>query len=246
MMGRHGILLFILMGVVACATPATVHQERYLASQMADRIRVDSTVAEDPAIEALLYPYRSRLRVSMDMVIAELPYDIAKAKPEGPLGNLAADMLRSAAVGMTGAPVDIAILNNGGLRVPLYAGPVTVGRVYELMPFDNFLVILQLKGEQVLALADELAAFGGEPVSGMRFRIEAGKAVDLLVGNATVEPDRLYTIATHNYLADGGGDFPSLWKPEARTDFSLMVRDIFIRQFMMNPRPTPRLEGRIR
>jgi 2',3'-cyclic-nucleotide 2'-phosphodiesterase (5'-nucleotidase family) len=142
--------------------------------------------------------------------------------------------------------VDAAILNNGGLRVPLNQGPVTVGRVYELMPFDNALVILELSGTQLMRLADELAAFGGEPVSGIRFRIEDGKAADLLVGVDAVDPERVYRVATHTFLADGGGDFPTLWTPVSREDYPVMMREIFIRSLILNPDPQPRLEERIR
>jgi 2',3'-cyclic-nucleotide 2'-phosphodiesterase (5'-nucleotidase family) len=182
----------------------------------------------------------------MGMVIAEAPYDIVKAKPEGALGNLTADMVRNAMVSLRGHVVHMAVINNGGLRVPLYKGPITVGRVYELMPFDNTLVLLKLSGAQVLSLADELAKFGGEPVSGIRFRIEDGKAADVLLGVNSVDPEAEYWVATHNYLADGGGDFPTLWKPLERVDFAVNLRDVFIREFILHPNPEPRLEGRIR
>lgn len=245
--GRRWLIPIALVLAQACATtaPAPVPDPVW-ASTESRFYRLGADIAEDPDIAALLHPYASRLRVSMDMVIAQAPYDITKSKPEGALGNLTADMVRNAATTLTGRYVDIAVINNGGLRVPLNQGPITVGRVYELMPFDNSLVILDLTGAQVLALADELAAFGGEPVSGIRFRIEEGKAVDVLVGVAGVDSARTYRVATHNFLADGGGDFPTLWKPLAREDHALMMRDIFIRSLILNPDPRPRLEGRIR
>lgn len=229
----------------ACASPAPVYDAKWADTQ-ASSYRLDASYPDDADIAALLHPYASRLRVSMDMVIAHAPFDITKAKPEGTLGNLTADMVRHAAVTLTGHPVPIAVINNGGLRVPLNQGPITVGRVYELMPFDNTLVLLRMSGSQILTLADELAAFGGEPVSGLRFRIEDGKAADVLVGVEPVVPDRLYWVATHNFLADGGGDFPSLWRPLGRKDHDLYMRDIFIRHLILNPNPEPRLEGRIR
>ncbi len=240
--------ILIAVGVMqACVTTApTVEHTPYVTGETDRNLRVDSNLVEDPAILEFLHPYSSRLKVGMGMVIAQAPYDITKAKPEGTLGNLTADMVRNAAVSLRGHVIHMAVINNGGLRVPLNKGPITVGRVYELMPFDNSLVILKLDGTQIFNLADELAAFGGEPVSGIRFRIEDGKAVDVLMGVASVEPDSTYWVATHNFLADGGGDFPTLWKPLERLDFALNMREIFIRQFIMNPNPFPQLEGRIR
>jgi 2',3'-cyclic-nucleotide 2'-phosphodiesterase (5'-nucleotidase family) len=243
-------ILPVLCGVwfAACASTATVAPDGTPIWMGTEPVtyRIDADIPDDPMIKALLQPYASRLRVSMDMVIAHAPYDITKAKPEGLLGNLTADMVRNEAVARSGHDVDAAILNNGGLRVPLNQGPVTVGRVYELMPFDNALVILELSGTQLMRLADELAAFGGEPVSGIRFRIEDGKATDLLVGVHAVDPERVYRVATHTFLADGGGDFPTLWTPVSREDYPVMMREIFIRSLILNPDPQPRLEERIR
>ncbi len=247
-MGTRSALLALALLAQACAVvmPPAPPTVPIVSDEVHRNVRIDSNLVADPDILAFLHPYSSRLTVSMGMVIAEAPYDIVKAKPEGALGNLTADMVRNAMVSLRGHVVHMAVINNGGLRVPLYKGPITVGRVYELMPFDNTLVLLKLSGAQVLSLADELAKFGGEPVSGIRFRIEDGKAADVLLGVTSVDPEAEYWVATHNYLADGGGDFPTLWKPLERVDFAVNLREVFIREFILHPNPEPRLEGRIR
>lgn len=240
------IALALLAQACAVVMPPAPPTVPIVSDEVHRNVRIDSNLVADPDILAFLHPYSSRLSVSMGMVIAEAPYDIVKAKPEGALGNLTADMVRNAMVSLRGHVVHMAVINNGGLRVPLYKGPITVGRVYELMPFDNTLVLLKLSGAQVLSLADELARFGGEPVSGIRFRIEDGKAADVLLGVNSVDPEAEYWVATHNYLADGGGDFPTLWKPLERVDFAVNLREVFIREFILHPHPEPKLEGRIR
>jgi 2',3'-cyclic-nucleotide 2'-phosphodiesterase (5'-nucleotidase family) len=247
-MGIKSWIFLAAIVVQSCAVvmPPALPTVPMVSDETHRNVRIDSNLVADPDILAFLHPYSSRLTVSMGMVIAEAPYDITKAKPEGALGNLTADMVRNAMVSMRGHVVHMAVINNGGLRVPLYKGPITVGRVYELMPFDNTLVLLKLNGAQVLKLADEIAAFGGEPVSGIRFRIDEGKAADVLLGVNSVNPEAEYWVATHNYLADGGGDFPTLWKPLERIDFAMNLRDVFIREFIYHPNPEPRLEGRIR
>lgn len=247
-MGTRSAFIALALLAQACAVvmPPAPPTVPIVSDEVHRNVRIDSTLVADPDILAFLHPYSSRLTVSMGMVIAEAPYDITKAKPEGALGNLTADMVRNAMVSLRGHVVHMAVINNGGLRVPLYKGPITVGRVYELMPFDNTLVLLKLSGAQVLSLADEIAKFGGEPVSGIRFRIEDGKAADVLLGVNSVDPEAEYWVATHNYLADGGGDFPTLWKPLERVDFAVNLRDVFIREFILHPNPEPRLEGRIR
>lgn len=247
-MGTKSWVFALALLAQACAVvmPPALPTVPVVSDEVHRNARIDSNLVADPVILDFLRPYSNRLNVSMGMVIAEAPYDITKARPEGALGNLTADMVRNAMVSLRGHMVHMAVINNGGLRVPLYKGPITVGRVYELMPFDNTLVLLKLNGAQVLTLVDELAAFGGEPVSGIRFRIEDGKAADVLMGVDSIDTEAEYWVATHNFLADGGGDFPTLWKPLERVDFAVNLRDVFIRQFILHPNPEPRLEGRIR
>ena len=72
------------------------------------------------------------------------------------------------------------------------------------MPFENTISVLLLSGEQVRMLADQIAARRGEPVSGIRFRIEDGRAVDILVGAEPLRRNQEYWVATNSYVADGG------------------------------------------
>src|SRR5690606_33834419 len=140
--------------------------------------------------------------------------------PEGALGNFAADAMRTVAAEALGEPVDIAVTNNGGLRVPIPEGPITVGALFELMPFENALVLLTLSGTQVDSLAGQIARIGGEPVAGLTFTIEepSRRAVDVRVNGEPVDPGRLYRVVTSDYLADIGGGLPVLSEYRERVD----------------------------
>jgi 2',3'-cyclic-nucleotide 2'-phosphodiesterase (5'-nucleotidase family) len=210
---------------------------------------VADSITDDPAIEALVAPFRERMGEEIRQVIGETEGPLAKAVPEGTLGNFAADAMLWAARRASSDPVHIAMTNNGGLRVPIAPGPVTVGQMYELMPFENMLCILTLSGSQVQELADGLAAMRGEPIAGFTFRIESegGRRVarDILVDGEELEPNTEYRIVTNDYLANGGGNLTPIHHPLAREDLPVLLRDAFIDYVKEKGTIWIELEGRI-
>ena len=212
--------------------------------------QVDAGDPSDPEVEAVIAPYAAQLRATMDEVVATAAFEITKGGIESPLGNLCADAMLAEANRVLaedgGAPADFAVGNAGGLRVPLPAGPITVGKVYELMPFENFLVVQAHTAAQIDSLAQQLARAGGEPIAGLSFVLADDRAQEVRVGGAPLDPARTYRVATHNYLAYGGGDMPALWEPEARTELPLTLRDAFLDYFRRLGTLDPQLDGRIR
>lgn len=208
--------------------------------------QVSSEIADDPEISALLAPYVNRLRSRMNQVIAWSTKPMVKGNPESTLGNLSADIVRFRAVRELREPVHIAVVNNGGLRIPLPEGNITVGHIYELMPFENTITVLRLNGTQVKRMADQIASGGGEPVSGIRFRIENGSAMDILVNYEPLNEQREYLVATNNYMADGGGDISVLWEPIERIETGVLIRDAMIEYIRMQRHLDYELEQRIR
>ena len=88
----------------------------------------------------------------MNVQIGYAPERLWVREPECPMLNWATDALWEAAKAVYPGKVDIAIVNMGGMRCEWPAGPVTKGSVFELMPFDNELVVLTLKGLDIIAL----------------------------------------------------------------------------------------------
>src|SRR5690606_41761385 len=118
---------------------------------------------DDPQIEEIGMPYRTELTARTAEVIGRATKALTKAQPEGALGHFAADAMRTVAAEALGEPVDIAVTNNGGLRVPMPDGPITVGALIDLMPHDHALVLLTLSGTHDDALAGQLRGIGDEP-----------------------------------------------------------------------------------
>ncbi len=110
---------------------------------------VEDSIQDDPAIEAMVATFRDRMGEEIRQVIGETTGMLSKAVPEGTLGNFATDAMLWSANAHCPDPVHMALTNNGGLRVPIGAGPITLGQMYELMPFENMLSVLVLTGSQV-------------------------------------------------------------------------------------------------
>ncbi len=182
-------------------------------------------------VDALIAPYRARMEAQMGEVLAHSPLEMRTGRPEGLLGALAADIILDAARAASGLPVSVCVLNNGGLRAPLPAGPVTLGQVYEIMPFDNEIVVLELSAEQVRILADQIAARGGEPVAGLTFQLSGERAESVRVEGRPLA-EKAYWVATNSYLAQGGGGMPVLWEPQGRPVLTgVLIRDALIEAF---------------
>lgn len=167
------------------------------------------SAATDSGMYHEILPYRRQLETEMNRVIgyADMEMPKQKGKTETLLGNFVADLVLKSSATRSGAPVNFCLLNNGGLRNSLPQGNITVGNIYELMPFDNELVVLTLRGSTVQKLADYVAAAGGHPVSGLRMEIsEQNKAYPIYIGNTLLAADTqsLYTVVTSDYLANGG------------------------------------------
>jgi len=189
---------------------------------------ISDSLQKDEEVETFLDQHRIQYMREMGRPVATASEDFHYGQPESSLGNLAADMIRFRATHEKHRFVHIALINPDGLRVVFEEGVITLGDLYEFMPYDNTLVILEMKGSDVRKLADEIAEQGGVPLSGMRMTITGGKATGILVDSESIDPDNIYYVATSNYLADGNSGFSSLGQAAYRHDYPLLIRDLFI------------------
>lgn len=220
-----GFLVFCLAVGCASQRAAETHAPATPATVSASQTRIGPALPDDPALETLIGPYRAEFEETMGVVLATCPRPMRTGRPEGALGALVADIMLAGARSAADLPIHAAVTNNGGLRAPWERGPITLGLVYELMPFDNEIVILRFSGEQIRDLANDLAAAGGEPVSGLSFVIRDGSAAELEIGGAAPDPDAAYWVATNDYLAGGGGHLETLWEAQELRRTGVLIRD---------------------
>ena len=181
----------------------------------------------------------------MNVQIGYAAEDLWVAEPECPMLNWASDALWEAAKKAYPGQVDIAIVNMGGMRCSWKKGPITRGHVFELMPFDNVLVVLTLKGEDVLALCESFARYGGQGVAGMRVTIIDGQVADVQIGGKALNTKALYKIATSNYLAGGADHMDALAKYIDYWSSDLLIRDLYLEAVQMQDTLRAAVDGRM-
>lgn len=187
-------------------------------------LRVEAAMPDSLSeAEALLRPYRDSMQGRMQAVLGEGLQAWEKKKPSGSLGNLVADAMLSEALALEPRTVN-AVCNYGGIRLPRWpAGPITLGQVYELLPFDNELVLLELNGSQLRAWIRLMAAQGGWPIARpmpfdtakvmriepysdtlRRFSASAPDGEVYTQPFSAIADTARYWIATNDYVANGG------------------------------------------
>ena len=120
---------------------------------------------------AVLQPYKHIVDSIMSPVIGHSAMAMAAYRPESPLSNLLADIIRQGAVRVMGKAADVGVMNMGGIRNSLPEGEITFGTVYEITPFENALCVVTLDGAALKKLFSQMASVGGEGLSGARLVI---------------------------------------------------------------------------
>jgi 2',3'-cyclic-nucleotide 2'-phosphodiesterase (5'-nucleotidase family) len=195
---------------------------------------IDETIPNDPAVDAMLAPYSAKVR-ELDAPIGKLVGDLKKGgMGAGSLGNFVADALRSRAEAKLGKPVLLAITNSGGLRKnEITAGDLTSSDIYQLLPFENALVALDLTGEQLRRFLDVVVS-QRDAQSGARITYgtndqKENEIVAVKLGSAgaekEIDPAATYTIVTIDYLVKRGGDYSVLQEAKNVRPLNLTMRD---------------------
>jgi 2',3'-cyclic-nucleotide 2'-phosphodiesterase (5'-nucleotidase family) len=210
-----------------------------------------ATPEVDSQLVKMILPYKTSLDAKMNEVIGYAPEALIKKQPESNLADFFADAIYWKASALPGNDTAhmIAIFNPGGLRTNVPQGDVHVGNMFELMPFENELVFFPLKGSKLMSVLNAIAEKGGAPVSGVRFSIEKNKAVGVQVHGIQLDTTAIYTIATSDYLANGGDRFFTVAAPTGVTKTGLLLRTILIdrcRQLQQQNKPVQSItDGRI-
>jgi len=225
------LLIFLLaFSIVSCS------KQTYTADIDTSYYRITKRNQSDQNIDKMITPYRAQLELKMNEVLAFNEKEMTKARPNSSLGNWFADALLEEAKYIYKKDIDVAMQNYGGIRVPfLKQGDITVGNIYELMPFDNKLVILTMDGKLLQQLLDRVAEKGGWPISStLQFSIKEDKAVNAIVNNEPLDLTKSYTVAIADYIANGGDDCFFLDQAE-REDHDVMIRDLIIDHLKRKP-----------
>lgn len=213
--------LFLLINV-SCKT---VYQSQSLQHKS---YRITAAQAKDSASVQMLKPYTDKVNATMNEVVGVATESLDKTQPEGTLGNFMVDALFTMAAEKYNTKVDAAVVNFGGIRLTqLPAGNVTTGKVFELMPFDNLLILQKLDGKTFQQFLDLTAEKGGWPLAGVTMQIKNKKAINVLIGGKPLDPNATYTLVNSDFIANGGDNADMLRKIPQITNGYLMRDAIF-------------------
>ncbi len=216
-------------------------------------IEVSDSLENDPEIEAFISTYRKRIEKDLDSVLA---YSVdTYSKTDGELntaiGNYMADIVYNEAnpvfKSRTGYDVDMVLLNHGGIRSILSKGNVTKRSAYELMPFENSIVIVALKGSQI---EDGLVTYlskskRAHPISNLKLVLNKdNEIIEAKIKGKDIVPNKTYYVATSDYLYNGGDNMIFFKTNDSLYRLNYKIRNALIDNFMKVDTINPVIDDR--
>jgi 2',3'-cyclic-nucleotide 2'-phosphodiesterase (5'-nucleotidase family) len=204
----------------------------YQVVDLLDAVAGEPNVAVDEAVSEMLA--RSEAAMSLEIGTLETPFTRSHVRLQtSGVGNWLTDRMRE----RMGARV--AIQNRGGIRADLQAGVVTRRDAFELLPFGNHLVLLDVSGAELTAVVQQAVgghAHSGIEFSGMEISVIAreeglGELVSITIDGKPLAAEDRVTLATNNFLAGGGDDYFTDSEPRVVREDPVMLRELFEQSF---------------
>jgi 2',3'-cyclic-nucleotide 2'-phosphodiesterase (5'-nucleotidase family) len=216
----------------AGATTAVINSTK-VKSKASETI-IDSSIADDRAVETMLAPYGEKVR-ALSIVIGTLEGELKKGTVgAGTLGNFVTDAMFAEATKRSGKKVVLAIMNAGGLRKnEIAAGQLRASDIFELLPFENALMTIDVTGAQLAKLV-QLGTRDAQAGARIQFRwnqqnrteVISAKLIDANHSEIEIDPNALYTIVTIDYLYKlKSGSYSILQEGKNATPLNVTLRD---------------------
>lgn len=218
-------------------------------------IPINDQIPEDQTIASLIKPYNDEINQKMSEVIGEALVDLDQSNirvKETNLGDFIADWMREI------SQADITITNGGGIRASIPKGPISVGTIYTVLPFDNLLVVLELKGSDIISALEngfsQVEAKAGRfpQISGIRVKVNLNnppmkRVVEVKLSDGTpIDPNKVYKVATNDYMANGGDGY-TVFKNAISIKIvtGRFMRDDLVDYIKAHPKVYKEVDGRI-
>ncbi len=221
---------------------------------------INGNITEQQQAVDLIAPYKQQLDAEMNevLVISSEEFPKEKGKAQTKLGNLVADLSLEVAQKMYADTIDFCLLNFGGLRTSLPKGEITRGKIFELMPFENELVVVSIDEAKMKEITAYLKKIGGQPISGKftaHYNIHKKK---LKTGNVLVTDSTWYQqnrnsmipkneirVLTSDYLANGGDNMNFFLNPLKTEKIGIKLRDAIIQYCIEQNKQGKQLVGKL-
>lgn len=221
------IILFLTTLFTGCQT-------NYVVSEKKSGFIEVKNESQDEEINNLIQPYRDPMTNLMETVIGTSEMEMKTGQPESLLGNFVCDLmvLYNKKTWEEGNNVNyptIALMNQRGLRAPLPKGEIKIKHIFEIMPFENTVNIVTLKGKVILLMAKFLAENGGHPISSnFKMIVETDKSFTVTINGNPIDTNGIYTVITTDYLFEGGDNMKFFKDYDSKTETLYKFRDLLI------------------
>ncbi|WP_299163132.1 5'-nucleotidase C-terminal domain-containing protein [uncultured Eudoraea sp.] len=242
---------FVIFVTIACLY-ACNDAPKKLSKISGKQLPITDSINVTDSIDIFVAPYRKRVNEVLDSTLAFAPSQITKkdGKYNTSAGNLMADIMLSEAnpvfKSRTGHEIDFVISNYGGIRSIISEGKVSARTAYEVMPFDNSIVVVAIKGKSVRDLISFLInAKNPHPIAGIQIILNNNETLkDVNIQGLPFDENRTYYVATSNYLADGGDEMGFFRDGLNTVDLNYLIRNAMIDYFKKVDTLTAKVDDR--
>lgn len=242
--------LAISMICMSCAST-----KPQLTKISATNLPITQAITPDQEIDAYIAPYKKHIDQDMDQILSYSDQDMDKfqGKWQTTIGNFLADITLEAAqvqfLKQKGLTVDFCLLNHGGVRAPISKGNLTTRTAYQIMPFENSLMVAELSHDQVVELVRYIIENKkAHPISGIEIALDTAQDdfTSIKINGNPIDPKATYYVATSDFLINGGDNMNFFTKAHSVYDLNYKLRNIIIDYFKTHPNISSSLDNRIK
>lgn len=241
--------ILVLFIVFFSCKKKPVYLQRIEGKQMA----ISEDISSDTAIVNIVAPYKQQLESDMNEVLAYAPTDLIRIRDmaETNIGNFLADLCFKHGNAIfnkkTGKSIDFVLLNIGGIRANISKGNVTTRNAFEVMPFENNMVVTELRYEKVIELLDYLTKSGNpHPTSkNLTLVFDEDKLVSAKINNKEFSKEQTYFVLTSDYLQTGGDRMNFFKEPISLVNLEYKIRTAIIDELKEIDTITAAIDGRV-
>lgn len=217
------------------------------------QININDSLQINQEIEDFVKPYREHVNKNLDSVISYAVDTYTKRDGEfnTAIGNLFADAIMQESNSIfkkrTGHEIDMVLVNHGGIRAIISKGNITTRTAFEIMPFENSLVVVEMKGKTIQdSLINYLSrAKRAHPIAGLKIKLDKDfNTINATINNQTIQAEKTYYVATNDYLYNGGDRMTFFQTNDSLYVLNYKVRNALLDYFKKTDTINPVIDDR--
>ena len=247
---KHIFKLFFIFLIFSCNNNSDYNR---LTRIQGERVDIDENISTDSSIDNFIKPFRENLNKNLDVLLSYAPdtYSKSDGKLNTAIGNLMADAVFEESNPIfnkrTGQNIDLVLLNHGGIRSIISKGNITIRTAFEVMPFENSVVVASIKGKQILEMSEYLSkAKRAHPVSRqLQLTLDKdSKVASITLNGQPIDKNTTYYVATNDYLYNGGDRMTFFHPSDSLYVLDYKIRNVLIDYFKKNDTINPKRDNR--